>query len=236
MMKIRLFFIGKWLALAVFLLVAGCFYGCGSSKEPGIILARQENADGIPLSDVEAGGEKELDVQESSGEVQTAAEGKNDRMESAVSPKVCFVHVCGQVQNPGVYELEEGQRVFEAIALAGGFTECASNSWLNLATPVFDGMKLEVPDENTALKWQETSGATGNSAGQPEATSKVNINTASEDELKTLKGIGQSRAEDIVHYRQQCGGFSRIEDIMEVPGIKEAAFRKIKDDITVQGD
>ena len=162
----------------------------------------------------------------------------------------CYVYVCGQVTSPGVYKLEEGQRIFEAVELAGGFTEEARPEYLNLAEPVFDGMKILVPDEAQASdpSWigqigSDTVPETGGSGfGAADAYSqdrgavpmkKVNINSASKEELMTLTGIGESRAADIIRYRTEQGAFSRIEDIMNVPGIKEASFRKLKDQIEV---
>lgn len=162
----------------------------------------------------------------------------------------CYVYVCGQVTSPGVYKLEEGQRIFEAVELAGGFTGEARPEYLNLAEPVFDGMKILVPDEAQASdpSWNGQIGSdtvpeTGGSGfGAADAYSqdrgavpmkKVNINSASKEELMTLTGIGESRAADIIRYRTEQGAFSRIEDIMNVPGIKEASFRKLKDQIEV---
>ena len=177
----------------------------------------------------------------------TEVSGVAERSEKT-DQKLCYVYLCGEVNNPGVYTLLEGARVYEAIELAGGFTGEAAESWLNLTEPVCDSMKLEVPSKTQAKDplWQakaqagsaKTSGAAGagNGAGGTDGGSQkmlVNINTASLEELMTLKGIGASRAEDIVRYRQEAGGFTKIEDIMKVPGIKDAAFQKIKDNITV---
>lgn len=177
----------------------------------------------------------------------TEVSGVAERSEKT-DQKLCYVYLCGEVNNPGVYTLLEGARVYEAIELAGGFTGEAAESWLNLAEPVCDSMKLEVPSKTQEKDplWQakaqagsaKTSGAAGagNGAGGTDSGSQkmlVNINTASLEELMTLKGIGASRAEDIVRYRQEAGGFTKIEDIMKVPGIKDAAFQKIKDNITV---
>lgn len=177
----------------------------------------------------------------------TEVSGVEERSEKT-DRKLCYVYLCGEVNNPGVYTLLEGARVYEAIELAGGFTGEAAESWLNLAEPVCDSMKLEVPSKTQAKDplWQakaqagsaKTSGAAGagNGAGGTDGGSQkmlVNINTASLEELMTLKGIGASRAEDIVRYRQEAGGFTKIEDIMKVPGIKDTAFQKIKDNITV---
>ena len=136
----------------------------------------------------------------------------------------CYVHICGAVVNPGVYELKPGERVFQAVEYAGGFTEEAAEEYLNLALEVEDGMKIVVPSKTEAEAWPTVA---------EEAQGKVNLNTATKAELMTLSGIGEARAEDIIRYRETKGLFSRIEDIKKVSGIKDAAFQKIKDDITV---
>lgn len=163
-----------------------------------------------------------------------------------------WIHVCGAVRDPGVYELPVGSRVYQAVEAAGGFTEEAQQDYLNMAQELADGMKVEIPDQETARRLKEQNvvpqlltpdhsgsgapgagGASGGQAGTGSARAKVNINTASKEELMTLRGVGGSRAEDIITYRQERGPFKKIEDIMKVSGIKEAMFEKIKDSITV---
>ena len=154
-----------------------------------------------------------------------------------------YVHVCGAVRSPGVYELPEGSRGCDAIAAAGGFTEAAAEDFLNLAQPVSDGQKLYVPDREEAKTLTDggrmavpgTSGVSmpGSSGSEAAENGRININTASREQLMTLPGIGEARAEAILKYRREAGPFLVIEDIMKVSGIKEAAFLKIKDDITV---
>lgn len=147
-----------------------------------------------------------------------------------------FVHVCGEVAAPGVYEMKEGSRIYQAVEMAGGLTENAAGDFLNMAGKLEDGMKVQIPDREEAVQWsREAAAYPGISAGADggAVTSKINLNTAVKEQLMTLKGIGEARAEAIIAYRQEYGPFARIEDIMEVPGIKEAAFQKIKEDITV---
>lgn len=145
---------------------------------------------------------------------------------------VCYVHVCGEVNTPGVYEMKPGSRVFQAVEQAGGFTETAAKGYLNLAREVEDGMKIVVPSQDQVdSNMQETSDGTDSlNASQG---NKVNLNNAAKEDLMTLKGIGQARADDIIKYRTEHGPFQSIEEIMNVPGIKNNAFEKIKDDITV---
>lgn len=143
----------------------------------------------------------------------------------AASPACCYVHICGEVNAPGVYELAEGSRIFEVVELAGGYTDQAAADYLNMAETVKDGMKLIVPAVGEEASLQTSGGSYDDK--------KVNLNTATKEELMTLKGIGEARAADIISYREKQGEFQTVEDIMKVPGIKDAAFQKIKDDIVV---
>lgn len=173
-----------------------------------------------------------------------APDEKNVREEESSAPEaICIVYICGAVAHPGVYELPEGSRIYQAVEAAGGFLPEAKEQLLNLAAPVADGMKITVFTKEEADTVSEadvisvpalisSSGLTGE-AGLDKGTGQININTAGKDELMTLKGIGESRAEDIIAYREKHGLFRKIEDIMKVPGIKDGAFQKIKDDITV---
>lgn len=145
-----------------------------------------------------------------------------------------LVYVCGEVAAPGVYELREGSRIYEAIEAAGGFTEAAAQKALNLAAPVSDGLQITVYTEEEAATAPAgvSAGGEGGAAGAG-AGVRINLNTASSQELMQLTGIGESRAADIIRYREENGRFQKIEDIMKVPGIKDAGFQKIKDRITV---
>ena len=155
-----------------------------------------------------------------------------DLKETSKEPlRICYVHICGEVASPGVYELEEGSRIFQAVAVAGGFTENAAADSLNMAEPVKDGMKIQVPDKEEAKVLLDQALSSG--AGSSEGRRKVNLNTADKSQLMTLRGVGEAKADDIIRYRESHGGFQKIEDIMKISGIKEAAFQKIKDDITV---
>ena len=143
---------------------------------------------------------------------------------------VCYVHICGEVTAPGVYELEEGNRVFQAVEMAGGFTEKAAPEYLNMAEKIHDGMKITVLSQEEARSGDTLSAVPGTASQQK---SKINLNTATKEQLMTLRGVGEAKAADIIKYRESHGGFQKIEDIMKISGIKEAAFQKIKDDITV---
>lgn len=137
------------------------------------------------------------------------------------------VHVCGAVINPGVYELPAGSRSIEAVKMAGGLSEDAAERYVNLAKIPVDGEQIYIPTNEEALILEQELDRNGTSSG------KVNINTADKALLCTLPGIGDTRASDIIAYRQEHGSFLVIEDIMQVNGIKEGGFQKIKELITV---
>lgn len=141
-------------------------------------------------------------------------------------PQTVYVYVCGAVHNPGVVEVPEGSRAEEALLLAGGVTAEADPFYVNLAEMVTDGQKLYFPtlEEAENLEAEVKAAAEG----------LVNINMASAEELCTLPGIGASRAADIVRYREKNGAFQTKEDIMKVSGIKQNAYDKLCDKITVQ--
>ena len=163
------------------------------------------------------------------GTKKAAAVSETEAMDPAF-----VVHVCGEVVNPGIYELPAGSRIYEAVKAAGGFTENAEEESVNLASPIEDGVQIRIYSKDEA----ETLAAGAAPFDGFEASGEgkepvVNLNTATKEELMTLSGIGESRAEDIIRYREENGGFQNIEDIMKVSGIKDAAFQKIKDRITV---
>lgn len=137
-----------------------------------------------------------------------------------------LVYVCGAVVNPGVVELPADSRVADALEAAGGLREEAQPDYVNLAAKLVDEQKLYFPtrEETKELMQEEAFAASG----------LVDINTADADTLCTLPGIGAARAQDIIAYREENGAFEREEDIMKVPGIKEAAYLKLKDKITVR--
>ncbi len=136
-----------------------------------------------------------------------------------------WVYVCGEVKDPGVYYLEASSRIMDAIEMAGGMTADADRVHLNLASPIEDGQRIYVSSVSEAAE------------GSPEIytaeeSGLIDLNTASLEELKTLPGIGDSKASAIIEYRKSTP-FETIEDIMNVSGIKENSFQKIKDMIKV---
>lgn len=136
--------------------------------------------------------------------------------------QIC-VHICGAVKAPGVYFLSEGARVFEVVEMAGGLLDEAAEEYVNLADHVSDGLQVYIPFEGEDLP-----------AMKEQQDGLVNINTAGSGELMTLPGIGQTKAEAIISYREQNGPFLVPEDIKNVAGIKDNTFEKIKEYIKVQ--
>ena len=134
-----------------------------------------------------------------------------------------YVYVCGCVNSPGVVCISSGSRIYEVIELAGGFSGDADINAVNQAEFVTDGQKVYIPAIGESVNSGENTGSSG----------LVNINTAGISELTTLPGIGESRAQAIIDYRDGNGPFSDIREIMNISGIKQSAFDKIKAYITV---
>ncbi len=154
------------------------------------------------------------------------------------------VYICGQVANPGVYRVKPGARVCELVDMAGGMLDTADKSFWNLASELYDGQMLYFPTveelkSDHIPEGTYTTGIDGSlmKGGAEEhigvKDGKLNINTATVEQLMALSGIGESKAKSIVEDRAKNGLFSSIEDITRVSGIGEAMFNKIKDDITV---
>ena len=147
--------------------------------------------------------------------------------------KTIKVYVAGEVKKPDVYELDDGAIVKDAILLAGGFTENADTISINLAKKLTDGEEVIVYS-----KIADINGSTGivsnttNTNSSPNRTGKININTASKEELMTLSGIGEVKAQAIIDYRTKNGPFKDTHEIVNVSGIGEKTFEKIKDSIT----
>ena len=235
----------------IILALAVCIFLCGCTRREQLV-----------LEDVSKEEEQQFDLpaaqeQEESGAAEET-EGQQLPEQSMPGdsglPQTIFVHVCGAVKNSDVYELPAGSRVYEAVQAAGGFTEESDSNYVNQAQILTDGVKLVIPtEEQTKSLTSEGEGedligivegqgsasgsgitSTGADTGVSAASDgRININTASEAELCDIPGIGATRAAAIVAYRQEKGGFSSIEDIMNVSGIKEGTYEKIKDSIKV---
>lgn len=177
---------------------------------------------------------------------------KKDSADSKkVQPNLLKIDIKGEIINPGLYTLEEGSRVIDAIELAGGLTENANTTVINLSKKIIDEMviivysnqevadfkttkELEQKTQESCLQKDENSLKNGACITNKEVSStKISINSASLEELQTLSGIGEAKAQDIIAYREANGPFQAIADIQKVPGIGEALFAKIKENITI---
>ena len=180
--------------------------------------------------------------------------GSTDRAElsdaSSEEAKTLVVHICGAVSAPGVYELPAGSRIIDAVEAGGGFLPEADEACCNLAEEIVDGCQIYIMTKSESCadgQTEKKAGIQTSPYGDMQTTDRnvrsnsttaldnglVNLNTADVAALMTLPGIGESRAKAIISYREQHGAFAQIEDIMKISGIKQAAFSKIKDKITV---
>ena len=175
-------------------------------------------------------GEESLEELSVSAESETEEEGAAPQEEQEPAETV-YVYVCGAVNAPGVYELKKDARVFEAITLAGGMTAEAAPEAVSQARTVADGEQIYVPTVQEVQ--MQGSGVEDIVTGNADVSGKININTAGKEELMTLTGIGEAKAQSILDYREEHGKFGSIEDLMLIEGIKEGVFNKIKEDITI---
>ncbi|MFJ7737900.1 helix-hairpin-helix domain-containing protein [Lysinibacillus sp. NPDC097287] len=159
-------------------------------------------------------------------------------VEKAVLQQV-LVDVKGAVLHPGVYSLNEEQRIIDAVQLAGGYSTEADTQLINHAQKVQDEMVIYIPMKGEKLD-EVTSGfvsmptADTSAGGGSAKDGKVNLNKADEAALTTLSGIGPSKAQSIISYREENGGFQTIEDLKKVTGIGDKTYEKLKDSITVK--
>ena len=174
--------------------------------------------------------EESLEELSVSAESETEEEGAVPQEEQEPAETV-YVYVCGAVNAPGVYELKKDARVFEAITLAGGVTAEAAPEAVSQARTVADGEQIYVPTVREVQ--MQGSGVEDIVTGNADVSGKININTAGKEELMTLTGIGEAKAQSILDYREEHGKFGSIEDLMLIEGIKEGVFNKIKEDITI---
>ncbi len=146
--------------------------------------------------------------------------------ETSKETKDCYVFICGQILNPGVYCVSSDSRICDVIDMAGGCLETADICAVNQAALVTDGSQIYIP----AVGECEAEGA-GSTIWKD---SRINLNQATKEELMTLPGIGETKAEQILEYRENHGSFSSIDELMNISGIKEGVFQKIQDYIRVE--
>lgn len=204
-------------ALCLFVLLIS---GCGQEEEAVFLEQKQDL-------------QQKEETEEVSSEETIPEEITKEKQPEA---KIC-IFVCGAVKNPGVYYLNTNARVYEAIEAAGGFSEEADTGWLNQAEILTDGDKIRIYSKEETQKMQEegikeeTDEEIKEEASKEES-GKVNLNTASLEELQTVPGIGAAKAAAIIEYRETQGKFNSTQDIQNVPGIKGKTFEKIQPYIT----
>ena len=180
---------------------------------------------------------EELEIEEEKTE-----ESEEEKAEKEI--KKIIVHVSGAIKKEGIYELDENSRVANAIEVAGGITENAYTKEINLALALEDGMKIYIPTKEEVEKEMKlgtyNSNVSGNDNNSKESgkssnksKEKININTATREELDKLPGVGEATADKIINYREENGEFKKIEEIKEVKGIGDSKFEEIKDLIEV---
>ena len=228
--------------LILSLLFLSLFASC-KSRDDGLVAVYEDETVASDLSDDVTDGETEREGEsatetESETETETVTLQVDDDSidtDSAVIKDI-KVYVCGAVQRPDVYEISADSRIVDAVSAAGGFAIDAYPEAMNLAETVSDGSRIYVPTKEEvdalAVVYSDTGSGSGDTTS--DSTGRVNINTATLEELTTLPGIGDTRARAIIDYREQNGAFGNIEDIMQVTGIKEKSFSKIKDSICVK--
>ncbi|MGN1206529.1 MAG: helix-hairpin-helix domain-containing protein [Eubacterium sp.] len=162
-----------------------------------------------------------------SGEIQSGEiQGSQPQVTTEKENGQVYVHIVGAVKKPGVYTFHRKPRVVDVIEQAGGFTKDAVTGEINQAEIVEDGTQLTIAStkEKKKQSMQEE---------QNIDDRKINLNIATKEQLMTLAGIGEAKADAIIAYREEKGKFHKIEDLMEIPGIKEGVFDKIKSQICV---
>lgn len=226
----RKFFENNRRFLLVWIMIVICLTGCSG-------IGRQQDAGNErALEEVELSEDGKSEV--AGGKEQAKAD---DEDEKASSGDIC-VYVCGQVKHPGVYRLDAESRIYDAIRLAGGLTGKAAEFSVNQAEKMQDGQQIYIPSKKEAANNNGVSGKTketaegGSSSGSTDTqgtSGKVNINTAGKEELMTLTGIGEARAQAIIKYRETKGRFASKEQLKKVEGIKDGIYGKLEDQIEI---
>lgn len=158
-------------------------------------------------------------------------EQENDEKVQAEDDQTLIVDIGGEVKNPMLAQLPSGSRIGDAITAAGGTTEKADLSNINRAQLLEDGQKIYIPSTDGSSSQSSISGSA--SASTQVSNQKVNINTANDEQLRTLSGVGPATAEKIINYRTKEGAFKTIDDLKNVDGIGDKTFEKLKDKICV---
>lgn len=241
----------KLINFLLFFLVSCICAGCGSfssdspyGKESYYADSKKDLTENLVENrDAEGQIDAEQTVEDQEAEEQKTKEteqtGKTDESisDEHFSEETLVVYICGAVAVPGVYELPADARVVQAIEAAGGLREDADTVLINQAKRLVDGEQIRILTQDEAREAEASGNAQDGISVEGDSisgeTNKVNINLADMTALMTLPGIGQAKAEAIIEYRKSNGRFTSIDEIMNISGIKESVFSKIKDKITV---
>lgn len=217
------------LQLSCILSISVIFTACKSEKEPYLQKYVSETAyDSLPAEEnADTKGQELSDQAKMTGETEGVFSNPAETEEAAV----CYVYVCGAVANPGVYALPSGSRVYEAVELAGGLLQEADAAAVNQAEQVFDGQMIRIYTYEEIQKGLLESEKGSQTVSEEDG--RVNINTADRSMLMTLPGIGASKADAILAYRESKGAFADINELMNIPGIKEGIFEQLKEHIKI---
>ncbi len=248
------------LCLLIGLLFCLALPGCGGRKEirisgadPLLPAASFEAASGNRSRESGSDPLSQADDRTPDAEMSGADSGLREAPEdSSGEERKLTVYICGAVNRPGVVELREGARIYEAVDASGGLAPDADPERVNLAQPLTDGQMIVIVSKQEPERAELTgqsgifgtypcdAGQSGNPGTYPSEAGqsgipggRVNLNTASGEELMTLPGIGKSKADAIIRYREENGFFLSPEDVMNISGIKDAVYGKIKELITV---
>lgn len=207
----------------VIVLVVAAISVFGFLNKRGMIGSRSDLED--PFS--------ELNLELIEGDEDIQGDGQEFDSSNSIENEIIMVHLCGAVNNPGIIELKVGARVIDGINLAGGLKNTADSDRINLARKLFDEEKLYIPKIGEIDLPIEVSGLNEENKDNSSKENKVNINTASKEELMTLVGIGEVTAEKILDYRENQL-FKTLDDIKNVSGIGDKKYESIKENITVK--
>lgn len=160
---------------------------------------------------------------------EVATDATKERAETMI-----YVDIKGAVKVPGIYQLKNQQRIWDALALAGGVSEEADTAQVNYAQKVKDQMIIYVPKKGEPVP-QSLETLQESAPAQQNQEEKINLNTATEAELQTISGIGAKKAQEIIRFRDEQGPFKTVEELKNVPGIGEKTVERLKDMLTVTG-
>lgn len=222
----------KLSAIISLIILAGICYSCtywSGNSSKAVILS---------LDDASKDSSDENHQNHSEDFTEEAMEAKKQSGDEDITLKEqgIYIHICGAVHAPGVYQMAVNTRLVDLIEMAGGLTEDAAGDYLNQARMVSDGERIYVPTKDELESLSVLDFVKGDQANNKEASqsnSLININKANKETLMALPGIGQAKADRIIEYRNSNGDFKSIEELMNIPGIKEGLFHQISSYITI---